>query len=81
MYLANINKKLSSCLADFDSSTLSGGGVGKSVKKEKFVAKIFFQINVEWNSKNLSKLEIQCKRDSYIRFNIGLYSIHLDIVC
>ena len=29
----------------------------------------------------LSKLEMQYKRGNYIRFNIGSYSIQLDIVC
>ena len=31
-------------------------GLSESVKKEKFVMKIFFSDNVEWSSKNLEKM-------------------------
>ena len=34
-----------------------GMGVSESIKKEKFVMKIFFPDNVEWSSKNLWKMK------------------------
>ena len=57
--LASINKKLLSCLGGFGclrgSKGGDGGEVSESIKKGKFVMKIFFSYNVEWSSKNLWK--------------------------
>ena len=40
----------------FFNKSGGGGGLSQSVKKGKFVTKIFFSDIVEWNSKNLWKM-------------------------
>ena len=45
-----------SCVGGFGCWGVGGGGLSQSVKKGKFVTKIFLSDIVEWSSKNLQKM-------------------------